>query len=38
MASLLGFVARNWQMSSPSEVPKTPNALKFGILGAANIA
>ncbi|KAF5002849.1 hypothetical protein FDECE_10511 [Fusarium decemcellulare] len=38
MASLLGFVSRNWQSSSPPTPPKAPNALRFGILGAAKIA
>lgn len=38
MTSLFGFVSRNWQVSSPPEHPKAVNALKFGILGAANIA
>ncbi|EXJ84431.1 hypothetical protein A1O3_05099 [Capronia epimyces CBS 606.96] len=38
MTSIFSFVSRNWQISSPSELPKSTNALKFGILGAARIA
>ncbi|KAK3316246.1 hypothetical protein B0H66DRAFT_287428 [Apodospora peruviana] len=40
MAGLFGFLHRFWQISSPPtpQQPKTANALKFGILGAANIA
>jgi hypothetical protein len=38
MASVFGFVHRNWQLLNPPVVPKTDDALKFGILGAANIA
>ncbi|CEL11064.1 hypothetical protein ASPCAL14171 [Aspergillus calidoustus] len=38
MASLFSFIARNWQIYSPTELPKSRDALKFGILGAANIA
>ncbi|KAK2590528.1 hypothetical protein QQS21_011795 [Conoideocrella luteorostrata] len=38
MASMLGFVRRNWHASSPPTPPKAANALKFGILGAAKIA
>ncbi|RHZ49506.1 uncharacterized protein CDV56_105587 [Aspergillus thermomutatus] len=38
MASIIAFITRNWQIYSPSELPKEPNALKFGILGAAKIA
>lgn len=38
MATLLGALRRNWLMFRPSEAPKKDDALKFGILGAANIA
>ncbi|KAF8317887.1 NAD(P)-binding protein [Clavulina sp. PMI_390] len=38
MASLLGFVSRNYQSFFPATTPKESNALKFGILGAAQIA
>ncbi|PNP79382.1 hypothetical protein FNYG_07217 [Fusarium nygamai] len=38
MSSIVGFLRRNWQASSPPEPPKTTGAIKFGILGAANIA
>ncbi|KAL3456687.1 hypothetical protein BJX64DRAFT_296496 [Aspergillus heterothallicus] len=38
MASVFSFIARNWQIYSPTELPKSRDALKFGILGAANIA
>ncbi|CAG7556413.1 unnamed protein product [Fusarium equiseti] len=37
MASIFGFLHRNWQSSSPSTPPKQDDALRFGILGAANI-
>ncbi|KAG4258074.1 hypothetical protein FPRO03_03029 [Fusarium proliferatum] len=38
MSSVGGFLRRNWQAYSPPEPPKNANAIKFGILGAANIA
>ncbi|KAF5698724.1 oxidoreductase [Fusarium mundagurra] len=38
MSSVVGFLRRNWQAYSPPEPPKNANAIKFGILGAANIA
>ncbi|KAF5629981.1 oxidoreductase [Fusarium tjaetaba] len=38
MSSIVGFLRRNWQASSPPEPPKNTNAIKFGILGAAKIA
>jgi hypothetical protein len=38
MASLIGFVRRNYQALYPPVATKADNALKFGILGAANIA
>ncbi|KAG8159935.1 hypothetical protein KVR01_010572 [Diaporthe batatas] len=38
MASLLGAVRRNWTMFRQPLAPKKDDALKFGILGAANIA
>ncbi|KLO83808.1 Oxidoreductase [Fusarium fujikuroi] len=38
MSSVSGFLRRNWQAYSPPEPPKNANAIKFGILGAANIA
>ncbi|KAK3899890.1 hypothetical protein C8A05DRAFT_17748 [Staphylotrichum tortipilum] len=38
MASVVGFVRRVRQVASPPSPPKAPDALKFGILGAANIA
>jgi hypothetical protein len=39
MSSIVGFIYRNWQASSIGHptVPKADNALKIGILGAANI-
>ncbi|KAF5581833.1 oxidoreductase [Fusarium pseudocircinatum] len=38
MSSIVGFLRRNWQAHSPPEPTKNTNAIKFGILGAANIA
>ncbi len=38
MASVFGFIYHNWRSLFPPEVPKAPNALSFGILGAAHIA
>lgn len=38
MASIIGLLKRNYFIQSPPKVPKAENALKFGILGAANIA
>lgn len=38
MASVIGMLRRNWQSTNPPTVPKSNDALKFGILGAANIA
>ncbi|ERS95956.1 uncharacterized protein SPSK_00786 [Sporothrix schenckii 1099-18] len=31
------FVRRNWKIVYPPELPKTPDALRFGVLGAAKI-
>ncbi|KAI1388994.1 oxidoreductase domain-containing protein [Hypoxylon trugodes] len=38
MAFLLDSARRNWQLFYPSDVRKSPAPLRFGILGAANIA
>ncbi|KAI0384864.1 NAD(P)-binding protein [Hypomontagnella monticulosa] len=38
MASLLGLARRNWLIINPPEVPKSTAPLRFGILGAADIA
>lgn len=38
MASLIGALRRNWLMFRPPVTPKQDDAIKFGILGAANIA
>lgn len=38
MASLIGALRRNWVMFRPPVAPKQDDAIKFGILGAANIA
>lgn len=38
MATLLGALRRNWLMFRQPLAPKQDDALKFGILGAANIA
>ncbi|KAL2869433.1 Gfo/Idh/MocA family protein [Aspergillus lucknowensis] len=38
MGSIFTLIARNWQIYSPTELPKSSNALKLGILGAAKIA
>ncbi|KAI2632161.1 oxidoreductase domain-containing protein [Hypoxylon sp. NC1633] len=38
MASLLGLATRNWQIFNPPKVPKSTTPLRFGILGAADIA
>ncbi|OTB01012.1 hypothetical protein M426DRAFT_64871 [Hypoxylon sp. CI-4A] len=38
MASVFGFARRNWQLFNPSQVSKSAEPLRFGILGAANIA
>ncbi|KAF4336864.1 hypothetical protein FBEOM_9244 [Fusarium beomiforme] len=38
MSSVIGFLSRNWRIYSPPEPPKSTNAIKFGILGAANVA
>ncbi|ROV93661.1 hypothetical protein VPNG_08858 [Cytospora leucostoma] len=38
MATLLGEIHRHWQEIDPPAVTKQDDALKFGILGAANIA
>ncbi|KAJ2906492.1 hypothetical protein MKZ38_001473 [Zalerion maritima] len=37
MASVYGFIRRNWAIRNPPVVPKNENALKFGVFGAANI-
>ncbi|KAF7538275.1 hypothetical protein G7054_g3050 [Neopestalotiopsis clavispora] len=38
MASLIGLLCRNWQLANPPTVKKHDKPLKFGILGAADIA
>lgn len=38
VSAFLSGVHRNWTMFNPPAHPKEQNALKFGILGAANIA
>ncbi|KAF5242205.1 hypothetical protein FANTH_8837 [Fusarium anthophilum] len=38
MSSVVGFLRRNWQAYHPPEPTKNANSIKFGILGAANIA
>ncbi|KAK5999085.1 D-xylose 1-dehydrogenase (NADP(+)) 2 [Cladobotryum mycophilum] len=38
MASVIGFLRRNWLIFNPPALKKQDSALKFGILGAANIA
>ena len=38
MASIVGFFSRARQIANPPCPPKSPGALKFGILGAADIA
>ncbi|KII96205.1 hypothetical protein PLICRDRAFT_241926 [Plicaturopsis crispa FD-325 SS-3] len=38
MASTFGFVKRVYSMLNPPVAPKNANALKFGIIGAADIA
>ncbi|KAI7773883.1 hypothetical protein LA080_009678 [Diaporthe eres] len=38
MASFLGALRRNWLIFRPPVAPKQDDAIKFGILGAANIA
>ena len=38
MASLIGAVQRNWQIFNAPQPEKNPDALRFGILGAAKIA
>ncbi|KAL7624145.1 hypothetical protein AAE478_005702 [Parahypoxylon ruwenzoriense] len=38
MASLYGLARRNWLILNPPEVPKSTSPLRFGILGAADIA
>ncbi|ETS80999.1 hypothetical protein PFICI_06001 [Pestalotiopsis fici W106-1] len=38
MASLVGLLHRNWQLANPPIVRKNDNPLRFGILGAADIA
>lgn len=38
MSSVIGFFKRNWTTLSPTVAPKDENAIKIGILGAANIA
>ena len=37
MASLVNLINRNRVAFNPPAVPKNENALKFGMLGAANI-
>ncbi|KAH7024971.1 uncharacterized protein B0I36DRAFT_366869 [Microdochium trichocladiopsis] len=37
MASIVGFLSRNWQFFSPPTVPKGPQPLRFGVISAANI-
>ncbi|KAI9147340.1 oxidoreductase [Paramyrothecium foliicola] len=38
MAQLLGGIWRNWQIFNPPLSDKTPNPLRFGILGASSFA
>lgn len=38
MATILGALRRNWLIFRPPVAPKQDDAIKFGILGAANIA
>jgi hypothetical protein len=39
MATAIGFLQRTWRLLGPATpVQKKADALKFGILGAANIA
>jgi hypothetical protein len=38
MSSVVGFLRRGWLIVSPPVAKKDDRALKFGILGAANIA
>ncbi|KAI5926010.1 hypothetical protein F4810DRAFT_619335 [Camillea tinctor] len=38
MTALFGLARRNWQISNPPEVPKSPKPLRFGVLSAADIA
>lgn len=38
MATILGALRRNYLMFRPPVAPKQDDAIKFGILGAANIA
>lgn len=38
MAAFLGGLRRNWTIVNPPVAAKQDGALKFGILGAANIA
>lgn len=35
---MAAFVSRIWQCFNPPKPAKSPDALRFGILGAANIA
>ncbi|KAI1637244.1 hypothetical protein F4809DRAFT_605226 [Biscogniauxia mediterranea] len=38
MTALFGLARRNWQISNPPEVPKSPKPLRVGVLSAADIA
>ncbi|KAF2656727.1 oxidoreductase domain-containing protein [Lophiostoma macrostomum CBS 122681] len=38
MASVIGFLLRNYKVFNPPSTPKSGEPLRFGILGAANIA
>ncbi|KAK6222791.1 hypothetical protein LQW54_000600 [Pestalotiopsis sp. IQ-011] len=37
MASIIGFLCRNWQIVNPPDTKKIERPLRFGILGAADI-
>lgn len=38
MASVFGFLRRNYLIFNPPVAPKQDGAIRFGVLGAANIA
>lgn len=38
MGGIIDFATRNYKTFKPTEVPKNDKALRFGVLGAANIA
>lgn len=37
MGAMFSFLKRTWQISQPVEVAKAADALRFGVLGAANV-